>query len=241
MIELLAEYGDRFADGTILTLVLLAISSLLGIALAIPLALARVSPRLWLSTPAYTYVYFFRGTPLLVQLFLIYYGLGQFEAVRESVVWPVLRESEYCAIIALTLNTTAYIAEIIRGGIMGVPKGEVEAATASGMSRAKANRRIILPRAMRIAWPAYTNEVILLLKGSALVSTITVMDLMGQTRLVYSRSFDLNALFIAAIVYFAITFVLTRLFRAFERRINRYLGERQTPTNRKRKLQFRGQ
>lgn len=224
--EVLITYGDRFFDGMLITLKLVAISSLAGMCLAVFLALARVSTRAWLSAPAYAYIYFFRGTPLLIQLFLIYYGLGQFAVVRESILWPILSDAEWCGAITLTLNTAAYIAEILRGGILAVPHGEVEAARACGMSPATANRRIILPRAARIAWPAYTNEVILLLKGSALLSTITIWDLMGETRSIFSRSYNLDVFLYAGILYFAMTFVLTRAFKLIERRINRYLGER---------------
>jgi len=221
--EQLITYSDRFAAGTWTTIELLVLASIMGLLLAVPLALARVSPNPLLSMPAYGYIYAFRGTPLLVQLFLIYFGLGQFEAVREGPLWPVLSSAWWCGLIGLTLNTTAYVAEILRGGILAVPHGEIEAAQAMGMSKALAYRRIILPKAFRIAWPAYGNEVILLLKGSALVSTITVFDLMGVTRTVFSRTYSMDLFFYAAVLYFLMTFVLTRLFRAIERQINRHL------------------
>ena len=220
---LLTQYGDRFWDGTLVTLKLVLAASLIGILLALPLALARSSPRRRYWMPAYGYIYFFRGTPLLVQLFLLYYGLGQFEAVRESIFWPVLSDAEWCGLLGLTLNTTAYTAEILRGGIRAVPKGEIEAARAYGMSWWLLQRRIVLPRALRIAWPAYGNEVILLLKGSALVSTIAVWDLMGETRSIFSRTYALEVFLFAGIVYFLLTFLFTRLFYFVERRINRYL------------------
>lgn len=216
-------FGDRFLAGTWTTIELVCLASATGLCLAVMLALVRVSRRPWLWVPAYAYIYFFRGTPLLVQLYLIYYGLAQFETVRASFLWPVLSSGWWCGLIGLTLNTTAYIAEILRGGIEGVPHGEVEAAMACGMSRSLMYRRIILPKAFRIAWPAYGNEVILLLKASALVSTITVFDLTGVTRTVFSRTYSLDLFVYAGIVYFAITFVLTRLFRLAERRLNRHL------------------
>lgn len=222
--DILSRYGDRLFDGTLITLRLVALASVAGLALAVPLALARVSRAGWLWMPAYTYIYFFRGTPLLIQLFLIYYGLGQFEAVRNSPAWSVLGSAEWCGFIGLTLNTSAYIAEILRGGILGVPKGEIEAARACGMSYPLMMRRIVLPRAARIAWPAYGNEVILLLKGSALVSTIAVWDLMGETRSVFSRTYSLDTFVYAGVIYFLLTFVLTRVFAQIEARINRYLA-----------------
>ena len=217
------QYGDRLIDGAVITVKLVALASIVGLALAVPLALARRSNRRWLSVPAYLYIYFFRGTPLIVQLAMLYYGLAQFEAVRESPFWIVLGDAEYCGLLGLTLNTTAYVAEILRGGIAAVPKGELEAAEACGMSRLTANRRIILPRAMRIAWPAYGNEVVLLLKGSALVSTITVYDLMGETRSVFSRGYDDTIYLYAAALYLTLTLVITGGFRFAERRMNRHL------------------
>jgi His/Glu/Gln/Arg/opine family amino acid ABC transporter permease subunit len=222
--DLLSRYGDRLIDGTLITLKLVALASVIGLVIAMPMAMARVSRRPWLWMPAYGYIYVFRGTPLLVQLFLIYYGLGQFAAVRESVLWPLLSDAQICGLIGLTLNTAAYIAEILRGGILAVPRGEVEAARAVGMSPGLAFRRILLPRAFRIAWPAYGNEVVLLLKGSALVSTITVWDLMGETRSIFARGYDLMVFVWAGVFYFAMSAVVTIGFRLVERRLNRYLG-----------------
>ncbi len=223
MPELWIQYGDRLIDGAVVTVKLVALACILGLALAVPLALARRSNRRCLSVPAYLYIYFFRGTPLIVQLALLYYGLAQFEAVRESPFWIVLGDAEYCGLLGLTLNTTAYVAEILRGGIAAVPRGELEAAEACGMSRMTANRRIVLPRAMRLAWPAYGNEVILLLKGSALVSTITVYDLMGETRSVFSRGYDDAIYLYAAALYLTLTLIFTGGFRLGERRMNRHL------------------
>ena len=221
--ELWIQYGDRLIDGAVITVKLVVLACVLGLVLAVPLALARRSDRRWLSVSAYLYIYFFRGTPLIVQLALVYYGLAQFEAVRESPFWIVLGDAEYCGLLGLTLNTTAYVAEILRGGIAAVPRGELEAAEACGMSRMTANRRIVLPRAMRIAWPAYGNEVILLLKGSALVSTITVYDLMGETRSVFSRGYDDAIYLYAAALYLTLTLIFTGGFRLAERRMNSHL------------------
>ncbi len=238
LVTIIERYGWRFLDGLWVTIELVALASLIGLAIAVPLALARVARAPWLWLPAYLYVYAFRGTPLLIQLFLIYYGLSQFEAVRDSVLWPVLGSAWWCGLIALTLNTTAYIAEILRGGILGVPRGEVEAARAVGMSTALMYRRIVLPRAIRIAWPAYGNEVVLLLKASALVSTITVFDLMGETRTIYARNFSMWDYAIAAAMYLAMTATLTQAFRMAERELNRYLGPR--PAERQRQAPVPG-
>lgn len=222
-LSLLVDYGDRLWDGTLITLKLLFWSSIVGLLLALPLSLARSSRYKRFSVPAYLYIYLFRGTPLLIQLFIIYYGLSQFSWVTDSILWNVLGDAEWCGLIGLTLNTAAYTAEILRGGIRAVPRGEIEAAEAFGMGWWKLQRRIILPRALRIAWPAYANEVILLLKGSALVSTIAVWDLMGETRSIFSRTYALDIFFYAGLVYFFLTFTLTVIFSQVEKRINSYL------------------
>lgn len=215
----------KLAQGAALTLELVALSLLVGAAIALPLALMRVSERWWLRAPAYAYIFVFRGTPLLVQIFLVYYGLGQFEGIRASALWPILREPYWCAIIAFALNTGAYTAEILRGAIQAVPAGEVEAAKAFGMSRALSLRRIILPRAVRIALPAYGNEVILMLKGSALASTITLLDLTGMARTIIARTYMPVEIFLAAgLIYLAITFVFVQLFRLLERRLSRHVA-----------------
>lgn len=223
MFEIISEYGGRFLEGAILTVELVAIATVVGFVLAVPLALARLSRNPLIAWPAYAYTFFFRGTPLLVQLFLIYYGLGQFEAVREGFLWPVLKDAWWCGLIGLTLNTSAYVAEILRGGILGVPVGDIEAGRACGMSERLLFRRITFPKAIRIAWPAYGNEIILLLKGSALVSEITVWDLMNRTKTVFADTYDLQVYILAGAMYLAIVFVLTRGWRMAERRLHRYL------------------
>jgi polar amino acid transport system permease protein len=215
----------KLAQGAALTLELVALSLLVGAAIAVPLALMRVSERWWLRVLAYAYIFVFRGTPLLVQIFLVYYGLGQFQAVRASALWPILREPYWCAIIAFALNTGAYTAEILRGAIQAVPAGEVEAAKAFGMSRSLSLRRIILPRAVRIALPAYGNEAILMLKGSALASTITLLDLTGMARTIIARTYMPVEIFLAAgLIYLAITFVFVQLFRLLERSLGRHVA-----------------
>ncbi len=222
--EVIVANLPKLIEGAVLTLELVALGLLGGAALALPAGLLRVSPRWWLRAPAFAYIFFFRGTPLLVQIFLVYYGLGQFETVRDSVLWPILREPYWCAIIAFALNTGAYTAEILRGAIQAVPVGEVEAATAFGMSRALSLRRIILPRAFRIALPAYGNEVILMLKGSALASTITLLDLTGMARTIIARTYMPVEIFLAAaLIYLGMTFVFVQLYRLVERRLSRHV------------------
>ena len=221
----------EFLAGARLTVELVSLSLALGMALAIPLALLRVArnPLFWM--PAYGYIFFFRGTPLLVQIFLIYYGSGQFrEALEDLGLWFVFREAYWCAIIAFTMNTAGYTAEIIRGGIQGVPFGEVEAARACGMSRALLYRRIILPRAFRLALPAYSNEVILMLKGSALASTITLLDLTGVARTWNARTFASWEMFLTAgAIYLVITFIITRGFGLAEHWLSPHLRPPREP------------
>ena len=210
--------------GTVLTIQMLVMSLLLGMCLAIPLAILRVqkNPLLWM--PAHWYIYFFRGTPLLVQLFLVYYGLAQLEFVRESVLWLVLRRPFGCAILTFILCTAGYTANILRGGIEGVPYGEVEAARAIGMSTALLYRRILLPRAFRLALPAYSNEVIGMLKATSLASTITILELTGIARVVVDKTFAPYELFVAAaMIYLSITFVITRLFNKLEYSLNPHM------------------
>lgn len=224
--EVIIDNLPQLLEGALLTVELIIISVIAGAVLALPIGLARVAEHWWIRTPAWGYVFFFRGTPLLVQIFLVYYGLGQFEAVRESALWPILREPYWCAIIALTLNTAGYVAEILRGAIQAVPNNEIEAAKAFGMTTITRYRRVILPRAFRIAMPAYGNEIILLLKGSALASTITLLDLTGMARTIIARTYMPVEIFLAAgVIYLLLTFVFTRGFRHIERRANRYLTQ----------------
>ncbi|TPE50713.1 ABC transporter permease [Amaricoccus solimangrovi] len=223
-LEMVREYGPDFFWGTVLTIQLVVISALLGAAMAIPLALARMSrnlPLYWISS---AYSIFFRGTPLLVQFFLIYYGLGQFAFIRTSFLWPFLREAYVCAIITLTLNTAAYSSEVIRGGILSVPRGEIEAARATGMSAFTAYRLVILPRAFSLILPAYSNEIIILLKGTSLASTITLLELMGASQLAASATYQPIQVFaLAGIIYYCLTMAITSLFHWLERRYNRYM------------------
>jgi His/Glu/Gln/Arg/opine family amino acid ABC transporter permease subunit len=207
----------RLLGGALLTLELVALAALAGFALALIVALARLSrnPLLWM--PAYGFIFFFRGTPLLVQIFLIYYGLSQFPEVRDSAFWPILREPFWCALIAFSLNTSAYTAEIMRGAIQAVPRGQIEAAMATGMSRLTRLRRIVLPQALRIGLPAYSNEVILLVKASSLASTVTLMDLTGTARTIASVNYmPVELLTTAALIYLTINFLLTRAFKGIE-------------------------
>ncbi|HEX4504378.1 MAG TPA: ABC transporter permease [Alphaproteobacteria bacterium] len=222
--DLVSENQVAFERGIWLTLQLLLLSAVIAFVLAVPLALMRVSRSRGLSRFAYAYTYLFRGTPVLTQLFLIYYGLSQFDAVRHSVLWPILRDPFPCALIALSLNMAAYVAEVLRGGIEGVPAGEKEAGLAAGLNPFQLYRLVILPRAIRIALPALSNEMIVQMKSTALVSTITLLDLTGVARRIEARTYSTDALFVAGIIYVILTWAIGRGFRLAEWRLNRHLA-----------------
>jgi len=210
--------------GIPLTLKLAASAVGLGAVLALGLALMRVSKIGPLAAFVKTYVFFFRSTPLLVQIFLIYYGLGQFVGIRQSILWPILREPYWCAVIALTLNTAAYSSEIIRGGLQSVSAGQVEAGLACGMTRLQLLRRIVLPLALRQALPAYGSEIILMIKATALASIITLLEITGLAAKLISETYRAFEVFIvAAAIYLLINFVVTRLIQLLEYRLTPHL------------------
>ena len=218
--DVIIKWLPKLLEGAYLTLELVAISVVVGLLVAIPLGMARASRHWYVRALPFSYIFFFRGTPLLLQLFLVYYGLAQFDAVRESIFWPYLRDPYWCALLAMTMHTAAYIAEIIRGAIQAVPPGEVEAARALGMSRGQTMWHITLPRAARIGLPAYSNEVILMLKASSLASTITLLDLTGMARTIIARTYlPVEIFFAAGLFYLVMTFVLVQFFRWLERKL----------------------
>jgi octopine/nopaline transport system permease protein len=211
-----------------LTLSLAAMSIVLGAVLALALAMARLSGVAGLDFFARFYVFAFRGTPLLVQIFLIYYGLGQFPAVRHSILWPILRQPFWCAVLALTFNTAAYASEIIRGGLLSVPNGQVEAARACGMSRFLQFRRIILPLAIRQALPGYGNEMISMIKATSLASIITLMEVTGVAAKIIAETYRAIEVFIVAgVIYLAINFLLSRLVQLLEYWLSPHLRQPQ--------------
>jgi arginine/ornithine transport system permease protein len=199
------------------TIILVSISLALGLVLAMPLAILRNYGSPLVQLPIRAFVYFFRGTPLLVQMFLIYYGFGQFDLIKESLLWAFFREAYLCALFAFTLNTAAYTTEILRGAIKATPHGEIEAAMAAGMSRSQMVRRIILPSAFRRALPAYSNEIIFMLHGSSLASVITIVDITGAARIINSRFYSpYEAFLTAALFYMTITFLIVFLVKKLE-------------------------
>ena len=207
--ELMYESFFKIIQGIPLTLQVVIIATILGFILAILVALMRISGRGILSIPAYYFVYLIRGTPLLLQLYFVYYGLGQFSFIRESFLWPILREPYWCGIITLTISTGAYSSEIIRGGIMSVSKGYLEASNALGMSKFMTFMKVTLPITFRQALPAYGNELILMVKASSLISIITLMEITGIARTIISKTYAPVEIFlVAGSIYLFINFLI---------------------------------
>ncbi|SDO05138.1 amino acid ABC transporter membrane protein 2, PAAT family [Aureimonas jatrophae] len=220
----IAAYGPAYLSGLRVTITLVAISYTLGALLSVPLAAGRLSSNRIARGMSGVYVTFFRGTPFLAQIFLIYYGLGSFRAEIEMVgLWWFFREAWYCAILAMTLNTAAYQAEILRGAIESVPAGQWEGAKSLALSKATTLRRIILPQALIVALRPYANELILMIKTSAVVAIITVFDLFGETRRAFSKTFDFQTYIWAAVFYLVLVEVLRHLTDWIERRATRHL------------------
>ena len=210
--------------GLPLTLHLADSSIVIGMILALLLALAQQGNHRLVVWPIRVFVAIFRGTPLLVQIFLIYYGLGQFRPSLLAVgLWWLFREPYWCAIMALSLNTAAYGSEILRGAIQGVPRGLVEAAEAFGMSRLLILRRIVLPLALRQAIPSYSNEIILMIKGTSLASIITLMEITGIAQGLISQTYRAIEVFIAAgAIYLILNFMIITALNTFETRLTPY-------------------
>ena len=217
-----ARHGPELAAGLPQTLLLVGQSLALGFVLAMVIALMRLSPNRLASGFAYGFVYVFRSTPLLVQIFLIYYGSGQFRPFLQDIgLWVFFRDAWFCAVLALTLNTGAYTSEIIRGGIQSVPHGQLEAGRAVGMTRLALFRRITFPIAIRQALPAYGNEIILMVKASSLASTITILEITGIAKKIIASTFQpVEVFIIAGAFYLAINFVLTQGIRYAEYRLS---------------------
>ena len=221
---LMSESILPILGGARMTIVLVTLSLAMGFVLAIITALIRRSRLTWLSGLVRLYVFVIRGTPLLVQIFLIYYGLGQILWIRESFLWPALRDPFWCAIIALTINTTAYGSEIIRGGLEAVSWGEIEAAKSMGMSGFLLFKRIVFPIAIRQALPAYGNEVILMVKATSLASTITIMEMTGIANVIMAENYrPLEVFIVAGSFYLLINFIMTRIIQVIEWRLSGHL------------------
>jgi polar amino acid transport system permease protein len=218
------HYLPMILEGIWLTLLLLVISIVIGFALAVPIGLVQVTGPRWLKLLAAGFCTVIRGTPLLVQLWLLYYGLGSFFPqipwIRQSFLWPVLREGFFYAALAFTLSFAGYEGAIMKGAFLSVPKGELEAARAFGMSPWTVLRRIWLPRAFRIVLPTLGGETILQLKATPLAATVTVIELYGASYQVRQDTYRVyEPLLMVALIYLALTYVITRLFAYIERQV----------------------
>jgi polar amino acid transport system permease protein len=219
MVSLFTDNIDLWLAGLKNTVLLTVLGVVIGFFVAIPIAAARLSRSKLLSRLAFGYVYIVRGTPLLVQIFIIYYGLGQFHKELKAIgLWWFFRDAFNCGLTAFVLNSAAYQSEILRGGILAVPKGVIEAGTALGLKPIQIFRKIVLPITMGRMLPAFGNELVLLLKASALVSIITVRDVMGQARFIYAQTLDLSVYYIAALNYLAVVLLIEALWRRLEAR-----------------------
>ena len=215
------------ARGTLETLILFVCALIGGGLIAFPVALARNARTRSARWFGYGFIFVFRGAPLLVLLYLIYYGLPQFDILRHSPLWVLLREPYVCAILALSLNSAGYVAEILAGALRAVPHGEVEAGVAMGFGRLHLFRAVIMPHAARIALRAYGNEVVFLIKGTSAASMVTIIDLMASANAVYFNTYDpFTPLISAGGIYLLLIFALTRLVAIAERRLSPELRAR---------------
>ncbi len=224
-LSLITESIPKMLAGIGITFQLMFLSAVLGLILAVILLLMRISGKWYLSWPAQVHIYIFRGTPILVQIFIIYYGLPQFEFIRDSVFWPILREPFGCAVLALTLNTGAYVSEILRGGVLGVDRGVLEAGSALGLSARQKFIYLTTPIATRLALPAYSNDFISLMKATSLASTITLLDMTGIARTIVAQTFAPYEVFISlAIIYMILTWIIQKSFGRIEKYLSRYVN-----------------
>ncbi|MFT0892337.1 ABC transporter permease [Pseudochelatococcus sp. G4_1912] len=223
------RYGGRIVSGLGITVQIVVITCLLGAVLGLAAAFPLLSRNRWIRAPFRAFSYSLRGTPLLVQLFLVYYGGLQFRGFFEAIgVWWFFREAWYCVLLTYTLNTAAYQAEIFRGAIQSVPSGQWEAARALGVSRWTTFRIVILPQAMIVALRPLGNEVVLMIKASALAALVTIFDLMGEVRYAYSRTYDFTVYIWAAVLYLILVDVTRRLWMRFEVRLTRHMPQQVT-------------
>ena len=209
MVEVVAAMLPRLLEGALNTLIVMVTCTFLSLPLALVIAVSRLSSHELLSRAAGAYVFLFRGTPALVQLFFVYYGFSMSATMRETWAWYFFQNAWFCAIFALTLNTAAYQAEIFRGALQVVPSSHIDAAWSLGLSKNMTFWLVRVPEAFRLSLPGYGNELILLLKATSIVSTITILDLLGTAKLIYTETFDpITPLLLAAAIYLALVWLL---------------------------------
>ena len=219
--ELMITSLPKLLGATVITLKLLTASIFFGLFFGLFFAILRLNKNIFINKFAYGYSYVFRGTPLLVQIFIIYFGFGQIELIRESFLWVILKEPYWCAIIAFSLNTGAYTSEILRSAFQTIKKGYIEAGKSLGISSKIIFYKIQIPIAIRQSLPAYGNEIILMLKGTSLASTVTLMDLTGVAKYIISTTFKpIEVFIVAGSIYLFMTFLIHNFIKFLERRYN---------------------
>ena len=220
-LELMINSFPKLLNATVITLKLLSLSLFFGLIIGLFFAIMRISKNLIINKFAYGYSFLFRGTPLLVQIFIIYFGLAQIEFIRNSALWVILKEPYWCAIIAFALNTGAYTSEILRSAFQTIKKGYIEAGKSLGISSKIIFFKIQIPIAIRQSLPAYGNEIILMLKGTSLASTVTLMDLTGVAKYIISTTFKpIEVFLVAGSIYLFMTFLIHNFIKFLEKRYN---------------------
>ena len=219
--ELMFNSFPKLLNATAITLKLLSLSLFFGLFIGLLFAVMRMNKNTIINKFAYGYSYLFRGTPLLVQIFIIYFGLGQIEFIRESIAWVILKEPYWCAIIAFALNTGAYTSEILRSAFQTISRGYIEAGKSLGIPSKIIFYKIQIPIAIKQSLPAYGNEIILMLKGTSLASTVTLMDLTGVAKYIISTTFKpIEVFIVAGSIYLFMTFLIHNFIKFLERRYN---------------------
>ena len=218
-LELMVNSFPKLLNATLITLKLLSLSLIFGLFIGLIFAILRLKKNIFLNTFAYSYSYIFRGTPLLVQIFIIYFGLGQIEYLRSTFLWTILKEPYWCAIIAFSLNTGAYTSEILRSAFQTIKPGFIEAGKSLGISNKIIFYKIQIPIAIRQSLPAYGNEIILMMKGTSLASTVTLMDLTGVAKYIISTTFKpIEVFIVAGGIYLFMTFIIHNVIKYLEKK-----------------------
>jgi len=218
-LELMINSLPKLLNATVITLKLLSVSLIIGLFIGLFFAILRLNKNIFINRFAYGYSYVFRGTPLLVQIFIIYFGLGQIEYLRSTVLWVILKEPYWCAIIAFALNTGAYTSEILRSAFQTIKPGIIEAGKSLGISNKVIFYKIQIPIAIRQSLPAYGNEIILMMKGTSLASTVTIMDLTGVAKYIISTTFKpIEVFIVAGGIYLFMTFIIHNVIKFLEKK-----------------------
>ncbi len=218
-LELMINSLPKLLNAAVITLKLLSVSLIIGLFIGLFFAILRLNKNIFINRFAYGYSYVFRGTPLLVQIFIIYFGLGQIEYLRSTVLWVILKEPYWCAIIAFALNTGAYTSEILRSAFQTIKPGIVEAGKSLGISNKVIFYKIQIPIAIRQSLPAYGNEIILMMKGTSLASTVTIMDLTGVAKYIISTTFKpIEVFIVAGGIYLFMTFIIHNVIKFLEKK-----------------------